>query len=254
MKCEVCGHKIPFGERSCPNCGFQVENRIIIPKDINEEPEIQELNLKEKAEVVFLKSSTIKADKLLKGFLCFILVAVISAGIEIITGLNFSSQTDFEQVLEENQDDNYSTVFLATLYRDEITGEFEKLGVESVYTQEEVTSYEDGLEAICQVVGNYNNNEYTISFTIKQGIRSEYYLVVTDEIGGDLDEFPIPELDDFSALMGYESIVEELDKIREYNPRVGYEYENDRIIAYEKYIDDYYDIYYMIAANGYKLY
>lgn len=197
-----------------------------------------------------------KFDKLVIVLLFFIGVILLDKGIEWINGKYSTdiSQMSFEEVIDEYKDDQYTTVSLAMQYSQDIIEEYKELGLNLLYTQEEVNDYEDGLEAKYLVTGEYNNNEYTVSFTVRQGVTTEYYLEVFDEVGGDLKEFPLLDIDIFSHMMGYNSIVDELNKVREYNPQIGYEYEDDKIEAYEWYtVDDVYTIYYKIAAKGYEL-
>ena len=257
MKCDVCGHKILIGSKECSHCGYQLEQRVVRVRDDNDEiVTVKKLDLKEKVQVAFLKSRSMKFDKLVIVLLFFIGVILLDKGIEWINGKYSTdiSQMSFEEVIDEYKDDQYTTVSLAMQYSQDIIDEYKELGLNLLYTQEEVNDYEDGLEAKYLVTGEYNNNEYTVSFTVRQGVRTEYYLEVFDEVGGDLKEFPLLDIDIFSHMMGYNSIVDELNKVREYNPQIGYEYEDDKIEAYEWYtVDDVYTIYYKIAAKGYEL-
>lgn len=264
MRCEVCGHKILPGQKECMNCGYKLVKEVpnTFSSDANDHSHIrleERVRKNNNYKNINKNIKKIQGNKnVVKGIVIFLLIGFVFSGLigSFISGVfdDYEGKT-FENIVSDELDDDYQTVQKSIELRDKILKYMETKGFDGCGVNETVREYNNGLEGKCDIEA-YDEEDvcYTVTMCVRVGNVSTLYLNASKEQDEELtSKFPIEDIDKFNELLGYDSIIKEINDIRlEYIDDEYIDYEDERIYVYE----DTYDecrIQYAIAAKGYYL-
>lgn len=254
MKCDVCGYKVSRYDRNCPNCGYQLRKEVKIETTIYEDLNDRGIKNKKNTFLDKVELKAIKSRTKIPNVKIILIVFGFVVGLTLFSIIDpFHNKTDsvFETVLKERGDDSYHTLEKAIEYRDRLLEDYDQLRL--VYNNEEVFENNGYIETVGSMIYDIKYQNYTLTYVFRNGAMVGLYVETERQIGLGFDKFPFDEIDVFNTILGYDSVVDEFNKIKANQP-IGMYYNDDQLIIREEYVDyDSFNVYYKIAGKGYKI-